>query len=65
MVRDGSVPAERQTLLDLLYAQEQIEIGTVSLRRVPSALMLADMLTKNMNAEAFAKHMVYDQSLMP
>ena len=44
----GSMPKERQTLIDLLVARDLIEAGSVKLRWVPQSHMLADPLTKNM-----------------
>ena len=48
--KDGSVPQERQTLLDLMAAREELEAGSVELRWVPSAQQLSDALTKGMDS---------------
>ncbi len=42
----GSVPKERQTLIDLLVARDLIEENTLSLHWVPTTHQLADVLTK-------------------
>ena len=44
----GSVPKERQTLIDLLVARDLAESGAVQLRWAPTTHMTADMLTKLM-----------------
>jgi hypothetical protein len=44
----GKVPKERQTLIDLLVARDLIETGAVKLMWVPTAHMVADILTKVM-----------------
>ena len=44
--KSGSVPVERQTLIDLLVARDLHENGAVSLRWLPNTHMLADILTK-------------------
>ena len=59
----GSVPSERQTLIDLLIARDLSEHGTVEIRWVPTAHQLADMLTKMMKppptAELFLQSQLY------
>ena len=44
----GSIPKERQTLIDLPVARDLAEQGSIQLRWVPTTHMLADMLTKFM-----------------
>ena len=44
----GSIPAERQTLIDLLIARDLCENGVLEIRWVPTAHQLADVLTKMM-----------------
>ena len=44
----GSIPKERQTLIDLLVTRDLVENGAVELRWVPTTHMPADMLTKEM-----------------
>lgn len=50
----GSVPKERQTLIDLLVARELLEGGPLEIRWVPTTHMLADFLTKFMAVPEFA-----------
>ena len=47
--KTGSVPSERQTLIDLLIAKDLHESGAVSIRWVPTSYQLADILTKDMS----------------
>ena len=44
----GSIPAERQTLIDLLIARDLCENGVLEICWVPTAHQLADVLTKMM-----------------
>ena len=44
--KTGSVPKEKQTLIDLLVARDSTEDGAVKIRWVPTTHMLADILTK-------------------
>ena len=44
--KTGSIPKEKQTLIDLLTARDLIETKAVMLRWMPNRHMLADMLTK-------------------
>ena len=59
----GSVPAERQTLIDLLIARDLSEHGAVEIRWVPTAHQLADILTKMMKPpptlEVFLRSQLY------
>ena len=48
--KTGSVPSERQTLIDLLIAKDLQEAAAVVIRRVPTLCQLADILTKAMSA---------------
>ena len=44
--KSGSVPTERQTLIDMLVARDLHESGTIRLHCLPNRHMLADVLTK-------------------
>ena len=44
----GSIPKERQVMIDLLAARELAETGGIQINWVPTTHMLADMLTKSM-----------------
>ena len=44
--KTGSVPKERQVLIDLLTVRDLVEENVVDLRWIPTAHMLADILTK-------------------
>ena len=44
--KSGSVPCERQTLIDLLVARDLHEQGAIRLHWLPNKHMLADVLTK-------------------
>ena len=44
--KSGSIPTERQTLIDLLVARDLHEQGAVRLFWLPNKHMLADVLTK-------------------
>jgi hypothetical protein len=44
----GSMPSERQTLIDLLIARDLTEAKAMEIRWVPTTHMLADALTKSM-----------------
>jgi len=44
--KTGSVPKEKQTLIDLLVARDLTEAGTLKIRWTPTTHMLADILTK-------------------
>jgi hypothetical protein len=48
--KTGSVPSERQTLIDLLIAKDLQEAAAIELRWVPTSYQLADVLTKAMAA---------------
>ena len=50
--KTGSIPTERQVMLDLLAAKEMVEEGEVKIRWVPTQHMLADPLTKVMDSGA-------------
>ena len=45
-IKTGSVPSERQTLIDLLIAKDLQEAAAVVIRWVPTSYQLADILTK-------------------
>ena len=44
--KTGSIPKEKQTLIDLLTARDLMESKAMMLRWMPNRHMLADMLTK-------------------
>ena len=46
--KTGSIPKERQTLIDLLAARDLMESDCLTLKWVPTSHMLADVLTKVM-----------------
>ena len=46
--KTGSVPSERQTLIDLLIAKDLQEAAAISVKWVPTTYQLADVLTKAM-----------------
>ena len=46
--KTGSVPSERQTLIDLLIAKDLQEAAAIIIRWVPTSYQLADILTKAM-----------------
>ena len=57
--KTGSLPSERQTLIDLLVAKDLVEANAVKVCWVPTTHQLADMFTKIMKlpsiAESFLK----------
>ena len=67
MSKTGSVPKERQTLIDLLVARDLSENGALSIRWVSTLHQLADMLTKDMKPSHIALKFLQDQnsSLVP
>ena len=46
LTKIGSVPTERQTLIDLLYARDLHEHGAIIIKWLPNRHMIADCLTK-------------------
>ena len=48
--KTGSLPSERQTLIDLLIARDLTEAKTIIVRWVPTTHQLADILTKMMKS---------------
>ena len=46
LITTGSVPTERQTLIDLLVARDLHENGAVAMKWLPNRHMVADVLTK-------------------
>ena len=48
--KTGSLPSERQTLIDLLIARDFTEAETLMVRWVPTTNQLADILTKSMKS---------------
>jgi len=57
----GSIPNERQTLIDLLIARDLCENGIVEIRWVPTAHQLADVLTKMMRVPETMSKFLRDQ----
>ena len=61
--KTGSLPSERQTLIDLLIARDLTEAKTITVRWVPTTHQLADILTKIMRAppvlSKLLKHQLY------
>ena len=61
--KTGSLPSERQTLIDLLIARDLTEAKTITVRWVPTTHQLADILTKIMRAppvlSKLFKHQLY------
>ena len=57
----GSIPSERQTLIDLLIARDLCENGIVEIRWVPTAHQLADVLTKMMRVPETMSKFLRDQ----
>ena len=46
LTKTGSIPTERQTLIDLLVARDLHENETVAIKWLPNRHMIADLLTK-------------------
>ena len=44
--KSGSIPTERQTLIDLLVARDLQENGAVKIHWLPNTHMIADVLTE-------------------
>ena len=65
--KTGSVPEERQVLIDLLTARDMVEEGIVDLRWCPTTHMLADLLTKTMEITAVQQRLFYknEYALVP
>ena len=65
--KTGSIPRERQTLLDLLAARELVEDGICTVRWVSTLHMIADILTKDMKVPAVAERFLNtgELSLVP
>ena len=57
----GSIPAERQTLIDLLIARDLCENGDLEIRWVPTAHQLADVLTKMMKVPETMRQFLTEQ----
>jgi len=58
--KTGSMPKERQTLIDLLTARDLVENHAVDLRWMPTTHMLADILTKKMPITEIIKKALCD-----
>ena len=56
----GSIPKERQTLIDLLVARDLVETKVIDLKWMPTTLMVADVLTKEMKPSAQVKRLLED-----
>ena len=65
--KTGSIPAERQVLIDLLTARDMIEEKIIDVRWCPTTHMVSDMLTKNMAPTRVQKLLYQDNefSLRP
>ncbi len=63
----GSVPKERQTLIDLLVARDLIEEKALLLRWVPTTHQLGDLFTKLVQPSTIMKKLLTTQrySLVP
>ena len=57
--KTGSVPKEKQTLIDLLTARDLVEQKAVWLRWMPNRHMLADMLTKEVKPTGIVEKFLY------
>ncbi len=57
----GSVPHERQTLIDLLIARDLSEHNALQIKWVPTAHQLADCLTKMMKLPPTMQKFLYQQ----
>ena len=44
--KTGSIPTERQTMVDLLYARDLSENKAITIKWLPNRHMVADLLTK-------------------
>ena len=58
--KTGSVPKEKQTLIDLLTARDLAETKAVNLRWMPNRHMLADVLTKKVKPTPVLEKFLYD-----
>ena len=58
--KTGSVPKEKQTLIDLLTARDLVEQKAVLLRWMPNRHMLADMLTKQVKPTKIVEKFLYE-----
>jgi hypothetical protein len=59
--KTGSLPSERQTLIDLLIARDLTQAATIMVRWVPTTHQLADILTKHMKATAISNKLLKQQ----
>jgi hypothetical protein len=59
--KTGSLPSERQTLIDLLIARDLTEAETIMVRWVPTTHQLADILTKSMKSPAILQKLLRKQ----
>ena len=58
--KTGSIPEERQILIDLLTARDMVEEKIVDLKWCPTTHMLADVLTKPMEFTEVQKRLFYE-----
>jgi hypothetical protein len=65
--KTGSMPTERQTLIDLLITRDLVEAGCLKIRWVPTTHQVADILTKAMKPPPVCARLLREQkySLVP
>ena len=59
--KTGSLPSERQTLIDVLIARDLTEAQTITVRWVPTTHQLADIFTKIMPAPPIMSKLLKQQ----
>ena len=59
--KTGSLPSERQTLIDLLIARDLTEAKTITVRWVPTTHQLADIFTKFMRSTPIFSKLITEQ----
>jgi hypothetical protein len=59
--KTGSLPSERQTLIDLLIARDLTEANAILVKWVPTTHQLADILTKLMKAPPVLSKVLHEQ----
>jgi len=59
--KTGSLPSERQTLIDLLIARDLTEAKTITVRWVPTTHQLADIFTKMMKSTPISSKLLERQ----
>ena len=67
LTKTGSIPTERQTLIDLLVARDLHEQGAIAIKWLPQKHMIADVLTKATTPNEVFNRLVRDglYSLVP